>query len=563
MNSQGRHLLGKACLLTINFAVLSTASPAAGRDPVYDARVAEGEILTPLPGDAPTINGAGIRGVRENKHFVYRIPCQGKRPIQFKVEGLPGSMELDAERGVIRGRTPMEAGDYEMTIHAGNAHGEDSRSLKLVVGGKLALTPPTGYSSWGGHMLDINHDTVLKVLDVFVNEGLADAGFEFICIDDGWGLIDPDLYAGNVFKDKFADSGFNTEAAREWCENQFRRMGDFDPASVVGRTRDDEGRPLTNHHFPDMRGMVDALHAEGIKAGIYSSPGLTTCQIQLGSWGHEAIDARQFAEWGFDFLKYDRCGIRFRIAKARAEGGDFTIEDIWKPMIGHLREQDRDIIYNLCQYGIQQPWTWAPEWDMQSWRIGGDLNTHVHGYFDLALRIAGDLRDYSKPGQWNDPDFMYIHYIKDVDNKGGPSSEIQQNTNERYQYATLWSIVCAPYFFSTDIHKIDEFTIRLLANAEIVNVNQDELGVVAKVRRETDEEVVMTKPLADGSQVLALFSRNPDEESVISVTWEEIGIDGPQSLRDLWRHDDIGVHTEGIRVRLSPSGCAVFRMRQP
>jgi alpha-galactosidase len=536
------------------------AGVAPADESVYDARINQGEILTPLPGDAPRINGPTIYGCRPDKEFVHRIPCQGQRPMTFSVEGLPEGLKLDAERGVIRGRTPAEKGRHEMTLRATNAHGSDARPFRLVVGDKLALTPPTGYSSWGGHMLDIDEETVLDVLDVFVNRGLADAGFQYICIDDGWGRIDPDIYAGNL--EGFEDSGFHTEAARQWCLKQFRRMGDFDPASVVGKTRDEEGRPLPNHHFPDMKGMVDKIHAHGLRAGIYSSPGLVTCQIQMGSWGHESIDARQFAEWGFDFLKYDRCGIKFRVFKAKAEGEEYGLERLWQPMVRHLREQDRDVIYNLCQYGMHEPWTWAPDWDMQSWRIGGDLNGHTDSYYKQAMRIAKNLREYSKPGQWSDPDFMYIHKIKHVDNKGGPAREISLTTNQRYQFVSLWSMICAPFFFACDIHEIDEFTVRLVGNAEFVNVNQDELGEVGTVVRETEDEMVMTKPLADGSTVLAVFNRDEQKEAVVPVSWEELGLEGPQAIRDLWRHRELGNRDKGLKVRLSPSGCAVLRLKQ-
>ncbi len=547
--------------LAVCLALEIPAIAAAESGTIHDARVKEGEILTPLPGESPRINGPQIHGARENKAFVFRIACQGKRPIGFRVDGLPNGLELDAERGVIRGRTPANPGTYAMTFHARNSHGEDSQPFKLVIGDKLALTPPTGYSSWGGHMLDIDQATVLKVRDVFLEKGLADAGFQFISIDDGWARIDPNLYAGKV--EGFKESGFDRPDAVKWVQTQFRRMGDFDPASVVGPTRDANGRPLPNDRFPDMKAMVDALHLEGIKAGIYSSPGLTTCQIQMGSWGHEAIDARQFADWGFDMLKYDRCGIKFVVNNAKDAGGEYTLEQLWKPMVGHLRAQDRDIIYNLCQYGVYEPWIWAPEWDMQTWRIGGDLNGHTDTYFKQAMRIAKDLREHSKPGQWNDPDYLYIHKIKSTENKGAPAREIDLTTNQRYQYVTLWSIVCAPFIFACDINEIDEFTTRLVGNAEILNVNQDELGLVAEVRRETEEETVMTKRLADGSQVLALFNRNPEKESVISVAWEELGLKGPQAVRDLWRQKDLGARPDGIAVRLSPSGCAVLSLRDP
>jgi alpha-galactosidase len=171
-----------------------------------------------------------------------------------------------------------------------------------------------------------------------------------------------------------------------------------------------------------------------------------------------------------------------------------------------------------------------------------------------------DLREFNKPGHWNDPDFMYIHRIKDVWGMNEPSVEIPLNTNQRYQYVSLWSIICAPFFFSCDINEIDDFTIGLLTNAGIVNINQDELGHVAEVIRDTTNETVMVKNLADGSVVLAVFSRNENEETVVQVSWEEMGLGNRQHVHDVWRQQDIGRLKEGISVKLSPQGVGVFRI---
>ena len=237
----------------------------------------------------------------------------------------------------------------------------------------------------------------------------------------------------------------------------------------------------------------------------------------------------------------------------------FTPARFWNVMAECLRAQDRDISFNLCQYGKDDPWTWAPGIGIQSWRIGGDLNHHVDHYFQQALRIAVDLREYSKPGQWNDPDFMYIHRIKDVWKMGEPSEEIPLDTNQRYQYVTLWSIVCAPFFFSCDIENIDDFTIGLLTNADVVNINQDELGHVAEVIRNDDQtETVMAKKLANGSLALAIFNRNDQKTRVIAVDWHELSASGRQKVFDVWRQKEIGVMENGIRVKLSPNGVGLF-----
>lgn len=161
----------------------------------YDARTDNMEILTPLPGKAPRINGPRFYGVRPGKKFIYRIPCQGERPIKFKIDNLPNGLSLDKDNGIISGIVPENKGEYQMNFIAENKHGKVSRQFRLVVGDKIALTPPTGWNTWGGHMLIVSDETIRKAADVFVKDGLADVGFQYISIDDCWMKISESNYA--------------------------------------------------------------------------------------------------------------------------------------------------------------------------------------------------------------------------------------------------------------------------------------------------------------------------------------------------------------------------------
>lgn len=512
-------------------------SPSAKAES-YDARIADKEILTPLPLATPRVNGPVLYGARPNKEFVYRIPTQGERPMKFEVKGLPAGLTLDADQGVITGVTPGKTGNHAMTFVAKNRHGEASLPFKLVVGDKLALTPPVGWNSWGGHMLTVTDQVMRKAADMIVDKGLADVGFQYVSIDDCWMRMDPEKFATRDEARKRKHEGF-----------------DFD--GLVGEVRDAQGNILPNRNFPDMKAMTGYIHGCGLKAGLYSSPGPYTCQDFAGSFGHERQDADQYARWGFDLLKYDQCSGGKLLRELKKKPG-FKTPDFWKPMADALRFQDRDILFNLCEYGGSAPWTWAPALGIQSWRIGGDLNHNVSGYFAQALRVATALRDFSKPGQWNDPDFLYIHKIRDHRRMVAPTVEIPLDTNQRYQYVTLWSMIAAPFFFSCDINTIDEFTIRLLANHEVVGINQDELGQVAVVVRQTDQEVVMVKQLAGGARALALFNLNATRESEIKLDPEWLGKETPGTLLDGWRHQTVPHLKSGDAVRLSPNGVALF-----
>jgi len=527
-------------------AIVLIASPLlAAPLEVYDARIGNREILTPLPAAAPRINGPKVYGARPGRLFLYRIPTQGQRPIQFAARSLPAGFKLDAVSGIITGKTPAKRGTYEVTFTAHNKHGTAERLFRLVIGDQIALTPPTGWNSWGGHMVNVSDAVMRKAADVFITRGLADVGFQYVCIDDCWMRLTRAMYD-----------------ARSARVRQKHAAYDYEATGTIGPIRDQYGNILPNGKFPDMTALCAYIHSKGLKAGIYCSPGIRTCQSWAGSYGHERADADQFARWGFDLLKYDQCsgGIALNQLKQRVPG--YQTKDFWKPMSDYLRVQDRDILYNLCQYGRDEPWTWAPSIAIQTWRIGGDLNHHVDHYFQNALRIATELRQYSKPGQWNDPDFMYIHRIKDVSKMGEPSVEIPLTTNQRYQYVTLWSIISAPFFFSCDIENIDDFTVRLLANADVLNINQDALGHVAEVVRNDDtRETVMLKRLADGSKALAIFNRGGDKESVIEVGWGEIGVCCEADVYDVWRQKNMGVHKGGLSVRLSPNGVGLFIVR--
>lgn len=510
----------------------------------YDARIGNKEILTPKPDLSPQINGPQIYGVRPGRKFVFRIPCQGERPIEFKVKNLPKGLILDKENGVISGISPKKKGDYKMTFKAENKHGKKSRDYKLVVGEKIALTPPTGWNTWGGHMLFVTDSLMRHVADVFVEDGFADVGYQYIGIDDCWMRISKEKY-------------------KSQSENRRQNHAGFDyNETVVGGERDKDGNIVPIDAFPDMKAMTDYIHAYGLKAGLYSTPGLYTCQDFAGSFEHQKQDADQYAKWGFDLLKYDMCSGHKDLKKIRETNPGYTQAEFWKPMVDYLYDQDLDIFLNLCQYGFEDVWEWAPGLGIPSWRSGGDLNHHIDDYFKQALRLATELREYSKPGQWNDPDFMYIHKIRDYKAKGDPSFEIHLSTNQRYQYVTLWSIINCPFFFSCDMWEIDEFTTKILTNADVVNINQDELAHVAEVLRNENNEVIMVKNLADGTKALGIFNTNEKEAAVINVTWDEFGKCCEQTVYDVWRQKDLGVQKDGMSVTLSPNGVAYFIIGQ-
>ncbi|MDB6128143.1 MAG: Alpha-galactosidase, partial [Verrucomicrobia bacterium] len=482
-------------------------------------------ILTPKPGPQPRINGPRIYGCRPGHPFLYRIPTQGERPMTFSAEGLPPSLTLDAAGGIIAGEAPAR-GEYSVTLRARNRHGESVRSFKVVSGDTLSLTPSMGWNHWYTDYFRVTDATIRNAADIMVSSGMADVGYQYVNIDDCW----------------------------------MNALENADPLRT-GPVREGNGMIRPNAHFPDMKGLTDYIHGKGLKAGIYSTPGRLTCGHFEGSYGHEAQDAKQFADWGFDFLKYDWCSYE-KIARA-AQGTPREI--MVRPfalMGGFLREQKRDILYNLCQYGREEVWTWGADAGAQSWRTSIDLGLEIDRVFEVALANANH-REWSKPGSWNDPDYVQIGFFGDpkayAQTKGAEPVPVPLSPSEQYAFMSLWSLSAAPLFFGGDISHLDEFAISVLCNPEVIDIDQDPLGQCARVVRIDADRFIMVKDLADGSKAVGLCNAGELPEEV-TATWSEIGIAGKHTVRDVWRQKDIGTVNTEFKAQVPRRGVVLVRI---
>ena len=507
-----------------------------GQTPVPITPVTEEElILTPPAPESPRINGPARYGNRTGSPFLYRIPVTGKRPVEFSVEGLPDGLSLDPVSGIIKGMI-SERGTYEMIIKAKNESGEDSKTLEIVVGDTLALSPPMGWNSWYIHYDRVSDSIMRNAADQMIETGMADYGYEYVNIDDCWMI-----------------------------------KADSDDPDIGGEMRDKDGKLLTNKRFPDMNAMTDYIHSKGLKAGTYISPGPTTCAGYAGSYGHEALDAQTFAGWGFDFLKYDWCSYG-RLAQGT------TREDYMAPykvMWNKLQQLDRDIVLNLCQYGMGEVWEWGGQVG-HSWRTTGDLGLStgygMPGYFQIG-RSNAEHWEYARPGAWNDPDYILIGWVGSAFEMGeGKKTDL--TPNEQYSYMSMWSLMAAPLIFSGDMGKLDPFTLNILCNSEVIEVNQDPLGRQGKVIRETDSELIMVKELADGSKAVGLFhtTSNLDEPVdyfdwgersavSISITTAELSLSESVEIRDLWSQKDLGIFSEVFEAEVPYHGAVFIRVR--
>ncbi len=480
-------------------------------------------ILTPKPPAAPRINGPKIYGARPGRPFLYRVPCTGERPLKFSAEGLPASLHLDAKAGVITGSAPDRAGEYTVTLRASNTRGKTERTLRIVVGDTLALTPPMGWNDWYTHYDRVTDKLLRQAADAMIASGMADFGYQYVNVDDCW----------------------------------MRKPGSGDP-QLGGEPRDAKGAIRSNGRFPDMKALADYIHSKGLKAGLYTSPGPLTCAGFTGSYQHEQLDARQFADWGFDFLKYDWCSY------GKVAGGE-SPADRKRPyelMGALLKNSSRDIVFNLCQYGMSDVWKWGGEVGGHCWRTTGDLglekSARLPGFYYIGFKNA-EHSEYAGPGRWNDPDYLLIGSVGNAFRIDEPPKPTPLTPEEQYSYMSMWALMAAPLFFSGDMNYLDPFTINVLCNAEVIGVDQDEAAKQARVIRRTDADFVLAKPLADGSFAVGLFNLAGDRRTV-AASWTELGLKGRCSVRDLWRQKDAGTAMSRYSAEVNAHGVSLVRL---
>jgi len=487
-----------------------------GEKPVLAEPIrSEPYILTPKPGPKPRITGPKVFGVRPGSPFLFTVTATGDRPMTFEVKGLPKGLELDSKTGRITG-VLQETGKYKTTVIAKNKKGKAKRDLTIVVGDTICLTPPMGWNSWNCWGCAVDDEKVRASARAMVDSGLIHHGWSYINIDDCW----------------------------------MRKPNSDDPI-MGGPVRDEDGRILCNAKFPDMKALTDYIHGLGLKAGIYIGPGPTTCQGLEASWKHELQDAQQFAEWGFDYLKYDWCGYS-------QVSDNKTQEDLRRPYIlmgGILKNVGRDIVYSLCQYGWGEVWKWGEEVGGQCWRTTRDISDNWSSMSNIGFGQA-DHYPYAGPGHWNDPDMLVIGKVG-----WGPNLHDSKLTlDEQYTHISLWCLLSAPLLIGCPIEQLDDFTLSLLTNDEVLDLNQDSLGQQARRVSNENQTQVWVKDMADGSKVVGLFNLNAYQPQDVTVSWDRLGLKGKHRVRDLWRQKNIGKFKEEYTATVPSHGVVLIQL---
>ena len=481
-------------------------------------------ILTPKSGPEPRINGATVFGVRPNHPIIFTIPATGTRPMTFSADHLPKGVILDKTTGRISGSI-NKTGSYTIILHAKNGIAQASEIFKIIVGENIALTPPMGWNSWNVYASKVTQDLVLANAKAMVSSGLINHGWTYMNVDDVW---------------------------------QGKRGGKFGGILPDSAT------------FPDMQALCDEIHGMGLKAGIYSTPWVESyghhiggsamnpegtfertkenirrnkkiLPYAIGKYTFWDKDVKQWAEWGFDYLKYDWNPAELPETKA---------------MYDDLRASGRDIVFSLSN---SIPFQSIAELSKvsNSWRTGGDIRDNWKS-LKSRLLTQDKWAPYARPGHWNDPDMMIVGWV----GWGKGPRPTNLTPDEQYSHVSAWCLQSVPLLLGCDLTRLDDFTVSLLTNDEVLAVNQDPLGKQATVVSQQDSSGVLAKDLADGSKAAGLFNLTDSITRKMVLKWSDLGIKGKYIVRDLWRQKDLGIFEDEFAAEVHPHGVVMIRLRK-
>jgi alpha-galactosidase len=483
-------------------------------------------ILTPKAPDAPQINGAKVFGVRPESPFLFIVPATGKRPIVFGADNLPTGLTIDSSTGLITG-TLTTPGTYDVTLKAQNDLAVAYEKFKIVVGDKIALTPPMGWNSWNCWAQNVSDKNVRNSAKAMVDSGLINHGWTYINIDDTW---------------------------------QGARGGEFNAIQP-------------NKKFPDMKELGDYVHSLGLKIGIYSTPWITSYagypggssdepngswekaanyekNKRFGKYAFDTNDAMQYAQWGIDYLKYD---------------WHTNDEQHTAQMANALKASGRDIVYSLSNSApFDKAAIWA-KWT-NCWRTTGDIrdawskkqlspneSQWAQGVIDIWQQHL-KWAPFSGPSHWADADMLVVGKVG-----WGKPHPSKLTPDEQYSHISLWCLWSAPLLIGCPLDQLDDFTQNLLTNDEVLALNQDPLGKMAKQLPPDGNDRVLVKDLEDGSKAVGLFN-TAEGYIAVKVTWQQLGVTGNQTVRDLWRQKNIGIYKDGFEAVVRPHGVILIKI---
>lgn len=378
---------------------------------------------------------------------------------------------------------------------------------------QLTPKPPMGWMTWNLFQGNINEQLIRETADAMVEGGFRDAGYEYIFIDDLW---------------------------------------------QGGRDRQNNIIPDPEKFPSGMKALADYVHSKGLKLGIYSDAAQLTCGGWTASLGFEEQDARTFASWGIDYLKYDYCNAPEDSATARHR---------YRTMANALQNSGRDIVLGICEWGQRQCEEWCEEVGGQLWRTSYDVRDMWKdivkeggmGIIDI-VNVTAPLAKYVRPGQWPDMDMLVVG----LNGTGGPSSDLGGVGCTQTEYQTqmsMWCMMASPLAMTNDLRKVSEDDRRILLNPEIIAINQDVLGKAAERKVMNDNYQIFVRPLADGSHAVALLNTS-EKPLTLTADFASLGFAGKYTVRDVWQHKDVARNASKWKGRVTPHETRVFVVKK-
>ncbi len=371
---------------------------------------------------------------------------------------------------------------------------------------EVAQTPPMGWNSWNYFAAKVDDAGVRSAADQIVASGMKDAGYIYVNIDDTW----------------------------------------------QGK-RDESGVLHPNEKFPDMKALADYVHSKGLKLGIYSGPGAQTCAKYEGSIGHEEQDAKMYAEWGIDYLKYDLCSFRQNMDQQAPNDRPAQMKmmhDVYEKMGKALKATGRPIVYSFCQYGWDAVWEWGPSLGANLWRTTGDIRPAWDSVYSILSEQEG-LESYAGPGHWNDPDMLEV---------GNGRLNIRENRS----HFSMWAMLAAPLLAGNDLPNMKPEVKEILTNKDVIAIDQDKLGKQGRRVYSEGEVDVWERDLAGGAKAIAVLNAGSDRYSThpFHLSLEKVGLHGEQTGTDLWTGKGVTL-TEGMPIEIAGHDILLVRIDKP
>jgi alpha-galactosidase len=381
----------------------------------------------------------------------------------------------------------------------------------VLLAQQVAQTPPMGWNSWNYFAAKVTDKDIRGAADQMVATGMKDAGYIYVNIDDTW-------------------------------------EGERDASGILH----------TNAKFPDMKGLADYVHSKGLKIGIYSAPGTKTCGGFAASLGHEEQDANMYAEWGFDYLKYDLCSFTPDVMQKQAPNDKATqmklmiaaYEKMGNALKAATAKTGRPIVFSLCQYGWDAPWEWAPALGGNLWRTTGDVQARWQSIYDIASQQAG-LESYAGPGHWNDPDMLEV---------GNGKLTLAENRT----HFSWWAMLAAPLLAGNDLPNMKPEVKAILTNKDVIAIDQDPLGKQGKRAYSDGEVEVWTRELQSSALAIAVINVGSDRYSThpFHLDLGKLGLQGPESGKNLWTGKEVTL-TDKMPIELPSHDILLVRVNQP